>query len=148
MWSNYRPTNRIFKAHELFQYLFYGVYTSVLFNRGSVVPQCSAKHVVGFREVPHFFRGNAFLLQYADASYENFQIIVLHSDYKQASSRKRKLIVVLLCLLFIVVQLRRTSLLHHSCTMWPMHSSQQKKKGPLNFCSSFKSITLGTLFQI
>jgi len=28
------------------------------------------------------------------------------------------------------------------------YSSQLRKKAPLNFCSLFKSITLGTLFQI
>jgi len=58
MWSNYRPTNRIFKAHELFQYLFYGVYTSVLFNRGSTEPRV--------------FGGNDFLLQCLNASLSNF----------------------------------------------------------------------------
>jgi len=52
-------------------------------------------------------------------------------------------------LLFIVVQLRRTLLLHHSYTMLPMYKQfTVEKEGLLNFCSLFRNITLGALFQI
>ena len=72
---------------------------------------------------------------------------LLHRRLSAVNSRKRKLIVVA-SLVVHCCAIKMSFLLHHSCTMWPMHSSQQKKKAPLNFCSSFKSITLGTLFQI
>jgi len=43
------------------------MFIPVFFNRGSVEPLCSAKHVVGFLEDSLFYlRGNDFLLQHVE----------------------------------------------------------------------------------